>query len=147
MALAYLAQLDPPVIPNLQYITQYSDEDDCFDMNCRSKYKYWDTMMDGNTKVGICARFHDCVRHEPTKPHTRYYVEQDDTTGKLYWNSANTMGVGELFHDFLHYYGYRFNFDENAVSLKFGGRVPKKSDWKSDCIAIEDPFMSHVNLG
>lgn len=147
MVLAYLISLDPPVIPNLQRINQYDSEDDCYDENCRSKRKYWDTVMNNRTKVGISARFHDCVERDPTKPSTKYYVEQDENENKLYWNSANTMGVGELFQDFLHYYGYRFDFKKYAVSAKFGGRIPKKSGWMNDLVAIEDPFMSHINLG
>ncbi|CAO3652112.1 unnamed protein product [Mucor hiemalis] len=146
MALAYLQQLDPPVIPNLQHINEYSNEDECIDNNCKSKFRYWDVVYDNGERVGIAARYHNCVQYGNNPGNATYGVKHDSATNKLYWMSSNVWGVGELFLDFLHYYGYRFDFQNDAVSLKFGGKTPKKSSWFNSPVAIEDPFMSR-NLG
>lgn len=146
MALAYLSQLDPPVIPNLQHINQQRFDDDCFVSDCCTKRKYWDTAIKGREQVGIAARYHDCVSYDKTQPQTPYFVQQNPANGRLYWHSKNELSVGELFMDFLYYYGYEFDYSLYAVSLKFGGKTALKSDWKTDQVAIEDPFMAKVNI-
>ncbi|GAA5803545.1 hypothetical protein HPULCUR_009027 [Helicostylum pulchrum] len=145
LALAYLSQLDPPVIPNLQHVNGFSADDTCSSSKCFSKSKYWDKVIYGNKNVGIAARYHDCVEYNARHPVTEYYAQGDPVNGTLYWNSKNKSSVGELFLDFLHYYGYRFDFDNFAVSLKFNGRTAK-NNWKNDAMAIEDPFMTTTNL-
>lgn len=144
MALAYLQQLDPPVIPNLQHLNGSSEEDECVSDHCKSKSRYWDVAYNNGERVGIAARYHDCVEYKPGSKPTTYRV--NIKTNQLYWNSSNNSGVGELFFDFLHYYGYRFDYRKDAVSLKYGGTTPKKSDWYNHPVAIEDPFISR-NLG
>ncbi|KAI8095423.1 hypothetical protein BDF21DRAFT_5946 [Thamnidium elegans] len=146
LALSYLSQLDPPVIPNLQHINHSSVDDACSFETCFSKSKYWDKVIFKNQNVGIAARYHDCVEYNSQLPETEYYVQPDPVNGKLYWNSKNKASVGELFLDFLHYYGYRFDFKNFAVSLKFNGKTAKNSNWKNHCMAIEDPFMTTTNL-
>lgn len=145
MALAYLSQLDPPVIPNLQHLNQHTNDDDCYMPECRTKRAYWSTAIKEGA-VGVAARYHDCVSYDPTQPHTHYFVAQNPNTGNLYWHSKNESSVGELLIDFFYYYGYEFDFRIYAVSLKFGGQTPLKSDWKADEIAIEDPFMAKSNI-
>lgn len=146
MALAYLSQLDPPVIPNLQHINHNRNDDDCFTPNCSTKRPFWDTAIHNKSKVGIAARYHDCVSYDNTQPQTAYFVQQNPDTGKLYWHSKNESSVGELLIDFFYYYGYEFDYNKYAVSLKFGGKTTRKSKWKKDDIAIEDPFLVDANI-
>ncbi|KAI9352415.1 hypothetical protein BD770DRAFT_143942 [Pilaira anomala] len=146
LALAYLSQLDPPVIPNLQHINPHGTDDICAYPGCSSKLKFWDTIYFQNQKVGIAARYHDCVIYDPNAPKTEYYPQPNTVTGKSHWHSKNTASTGELLLDFFHYYGYRFDYQTHAISLKFNGKTAKSSDWKDNDIAIEDPFMAYTNL-
>lgn len=134
------------MIPNLQHINHLSGDDTCSSETCFSKSKYWDSVIYESKNVGIAARYHDCVEYDVLQPKTEYYVRKNPANGKSYWNSSNKASVGELFLDFLHYYGYRFDFKKFAVSLKFNGRTAKNSNWKNHNIVIEDPFMTTTNL-
>ncbi|KAG2197827.1 hypothetical protein INT47_009708 [Mucor saturninus] len=146
MALAYLSQLDTPVVPNLQHINHNRNDDECYIPDCSSNRPFWDTVIYGSERVGIAARYHNCVSYDNTQPHTPYFVQQNPDTGKLYWHSKNESSVGELLIDFFYYYGYEFDYDKYAVSLKFGGKTAIKSVWKQNDIAIEDPFMVKSNI-
>lgn len=48
--------------------------------------------------------------------------------------------------DFLHNYGYRFDYSESAVSLKFEGKIQQKTEWAQGQIFVEDPFLAQINL-
>lgn len=146
LALAYLSQLDPPVIPNLQHINPHGTDDICAYPGCSSKLKFWDTIYFQKQKVGIAARYHDCVIYDPNAPETEYYPQPNTVTGQSHWHSKNIASTGELLLDFFHYYGYRFDYQTHAISLKFNGKTAKSSDWKQTDIAIEDPFMAYTNL-
>lgn len=56
MTLAYLSQLDPPVIPNLQHINQNDPHDECYVDICISKEKYGNTIYQQGQEIGIATR-------------------------------------------------------------------------------------------
>jgi hypothetical protein len=146
MALAYLSSLDPPVIPNLHHINPRSTDDDCNVGSCSSQGRYWDTVLYQNREVGIAARFHNCVEYDISKPYCETRPLFDEKTCRFYWRSSNTSEVGELFIDFLYYYGYKFDYELYAVSLKAGGLTRQKDNGQGHVVVVEDPFIPSINL-
>ncbi|KAI8885509.1 hypothetical protein K501DRAFT_69962 [Backusella circina FSU 941] len=141
MVLAYLQQLDPPIIPNLQHLG-FGNTDCCRVPNCRTNRKYWDVALSHKVYVGGAPYYHTCVTKDITMPETRNYVQQDGKGG-YYWNSSNNAKISELLLGFFYYYGYEFNFKRNGVSLKNGGVVAKNNN--TVYFYIEDPFLTGVN--
>ncbi|CAO3630045.1 unnamed protein product [Mucor fragilis] len=145
MALSFLISLDPPVLPNLQNINHKDIRDLCVSDDCATKKMFWETAIHNRIVVGAAARFHDCIKHDPTASPCTYRVQKNGSD--LYWNSSNKATVGELFIDFMYYYGYEFDYKNFAVSLKMGGRTLRKEEFKNNILVIEDPILSGVNLG
>jgi len=66
------------------------------------------------------------------------------------WQSKNKENIGNLLVQFLEYYSHKFDYSENAVSVRIGGTIPIKQaaayksvkndphQWKYLC--IEEPF-------
>jgi DNA polymerase sigma len=142
MVLAYLQQLDPPIIPNLQHLG-FGNADCCRVPNCRTNRKYWDLALHEKKHVGAASYYHTCVTQDTSLPQTRYCVQQDGKGG-YYWNSSSTARIGELILGFFYYYGFEFNFRRNGVSLKNGGVVEKLKG--QPYFYIEDPFLAGVNV-
>ncbi|KAK4516801.1 Protein kinase domain-containing protein [Mucor velutinosus] len=145
MALSFLISLEPPVLPNLQNINHQDICDLCVSDDCATKKMFWETALHNHIVVGAAARFHDCIKHDETASPCTYRVKKNGSD--LYWNSSNKATVGELFIDFMYYYGYDFDYKNFAVSLKMGGRTLRKDEFKNDMLVIEDPILSSVNLG
>jgi len=145
MALSFLISLDPPVLPNLQNINHKDILDLCLSDGCATKKMFWETALYNKVVVGAAARFHDCIQHDKAASPCTYRVKKNGTY--LYWKSSNKATVGELFIDFLYYYGYEFDYKNFAVSLKMGGTTHRKEEFKKDMLVIEDPILSGVNLG
>jgi DNA polymerase sigma len=146
MALSYLTSLDPPVIPNLQHINPQSIDDDCNIETCSAQRQYWDTVLYQNRQVGIATRFHDCVAYDPSQSYCKSRPLYDEQKSRFYWRSSNSSNVGELFIDFMYHYGYEFDYDRYAISLKTGGRTHRKDFAKGDVVVIEDPFIPSINI-
>lgn len=145
MALSFLVSLDPPVLPNLQNINRRDINDACLSDSCATKKVYWGTAIYQGTVVGAAARFHDCIQYDGNASPCLNQVRQNGSS--LYWNSSNKATVGELFIDFLYYYGYAFDYANFAVSLKMGGMTRRKEEFKDNFLVIEDPILSGVNVG
>ncbi|KAF1797472.1 hypothetical protein FB192DRAFT_1175349 [Mucor lusitanicus] len=145
MALAFLTSLEPPVLPNLQNVNHKDIRDLCISDDCATKKMFCETALHNRIVVGAAARFHDCIKHDATASSCTYRVKKNGSD--LYWNSSNKATVGELFIDFMYYYGYEFDYKNYAVSLKMGGRALRKDEFKNDMLVIEDPILSGVNLG
>lgn len=146
MALAYLASLDPPVIPNLQHINLRSIHDECNVETCSSHRPYWDTVLYQNREVGIATRFHDCVEYDPSRPYCQSRPVFDERKRHFYWRSSNSSNLGELLIDFMYRYGYDFDYNRHAVSLKAGGRTCQKERGNGEVVVVEDPFIPSINL-
>ncbi|KAL9559937.1 hypothetical protein PS6_000547 [Mucor atramentarius] len=145
MALSFLISLDPPVLPNLQNINHKDILDLCLSDDCATKKMFWETALHNKVVVGAAARFHDCIQYDKAASPCTYRVKKNGAY--LYWKSSNKATVGELFIDFLYYYGYEFDYKNFAVSLKMGGITHRKEEFKKDMLVIEDPILSGVNLG
>ncbi|KAL9538142.1 hypothetical protein MBANPS3_011161 [Mucor bainieri] len=145
MALSFLVSLEPPVLPNLQNINHKDIRDLCLSDDCASKKMRCETALHNRIVVGAAARFHDCIKRDNSASPCTYRVKKNGS--ELYWNSSNKATVGELFIDFMYYYGYEFDYKNFAVSLKMGGRTLRKDEYKNDMLVIEDPILSGVNLG
>ncbi|KAI8048321.1 uncharacterized protein B0P05DRAFT_564449 [Gilbertella persicaria] len=145
MGLAYLQSLDPPIIPNLQHLFDHHS-DECNVDHCTTKKVFWDTVLYGKGEKGIAARYHDCVCYSGSEQKTLQYAKLSEKTGQLYWRSANESSVGELLIDFMYYYGYKFDYERYAVSLRAGGFSPRKDEFRQYAIIVEDPFISGVNI-
>ncbi|KAI8373410.1 hypothetical protein EDC96DRAFT_499230 [Choanephora cucurbitarum] len=146
MALAYLQQLDPPVIPNLQHLFDTNTRDYCNDEKCASKQVFWDTICLHNDKRGIAARYHDCATFNNNQQKTFRYARLSEGNEMPYWRSANDSSVGELLIDFFFYYGYAFNYDQHAVSLRAGGYTLRKEEFRGYSLVVEDPFISGLSI-
>ncbi|KAI8380180.1 hypothetical protein BD560DRAFT_388797 [Blakeslea trispora] len=146
MALAYLQQLNPPVIPNLQHLFDTNIRDQCHVDSCASKKPFWDTVYLKNAKRGIATRYHDCVKYDDTQQRTFKYARLREPDGLPYWHSANKNSLGELVIDFMYYYGRVFNYKCEAVSLYAGGLAPRKQEYTEQALVIEDPFVAGINI-
>ncbi|CEP18692.1 hypothetical protein [Parasitella parasitica] len=145
MALSFLVSVDPPVLPNLQNINHRDITDFCMSNDCMTKKMFWETAIHKGTLVGATARFHDCIKYDADASPCSHRVKKNGNS--LYWNSSNRSTVGQLFIDFMYYYGYEFDYKRFAVSLKMGGVANRKEVFKNNPLVIEDPVLSGVNLG
>lgn len=144
MALSFLVSSDPPVIPNLQNINHKDIRDLCVSEDCATRKVFWETAVHKGVVVGATSRFHDCLKYDNSASPCTNRVKKNESS--LYWKSSNKATVGELFIDFMYYYGYEFDYKNFAVSLKMGGITHRKDEFKDDLVVIEDPILSGVNL-
>lgn len=147
MGLAHLLSLDPPVIPNLQNISSLDIDNKCFDDDCLSNEKFWDTAIYDGKYIGAASRFHNCVASDSKVKLCKHSPVYDPSLQKLAWNSSNMMSVGELFLDFMYYYGFTFDYETFAISLKHDSKTRKKQHFRNDSLVVEDPILNGVNLG
>lgn len=146
MGIAYLLSLDPPVIPNLQNINLTDISDTCMDDDCLSKMMYWDYAIYQNEYIGAACRYHTCVYPERGGRPCKDAPFRDPSTKTTYWTSSNGMSVGELFLDCMHYYGYTFDYNIYAISIKHDGKTRRKPVFQGQPIVVEDPVLSGVNI-
>ncbi|ESN96084.1 hypothetical protein HELRODRAFT_189101 [Helobdella robusta] len=74
-------------------------------------------------------------------------INNDNNNNNNDNDDNNTISVGQLFMDFLDYYGNKFNFERNVISVRLGTtlikaevmeKVKPENQWKF--ISIEEPF-------
>lgn len=58
----------------------------------------------------------------------------------------NNESISELICNFFIYYA-TFDWDDYAVCITVPGVIPRKDEFSSDLICIQDPFENHRNLG
>ncbi|KAH9362776.1 hypothetical protein HPB48_022165 [Haemaphysalis longicornis] len=86
---------------------------------------------------------------------TLYYLQQRKppvipVLQELVWSEfgQNNESVGELWLGMLRFYTEEFNFKKHVVCIRQKAPLSKLHKmWNSRCIAIEDPFNLHHNLG
>jgi DNA polymerase sigma len=70
------------------------------------------------------------------------------TDMNLLSTSCNTKSVGELLVDFLEFYGFEFNYNEEVICPRKGYPLTKKEkEWEKCLVGIEDPIHTQLNKG
>jgi hypothetical protein len=66
------------------------------------------------------------------------------------YGSRNTSSLGDLLYQFFRYYAHEFDFDDNVVSVRLGGLMPKSTKgWQllqDNRLCVEEPFNTGRNL-
>ncbi|XP_077548824.1 terminal uridylyltransferase 4-like [Haemaphysalis longicornis] len=115
MALYYLQQRKPPVIPVLQEL-----------------------YPEGEAKPEVIIEGWNAW----------FFEDVDRLQGVWSEFGQNNESVGELWLGMLRFYTEEFNFKEHVVCIRQKAPLTKlQKMWNSRCIAIEDPFDLHHNLG
>jgi DNA polymerase sigma len=87
---------------------------------------------------------------ENVKP--RVIIDKNDCTympaSEAAWKTTNKQSLAELFLHFLHFYAKQFDYEQNVISIRVGGVLPRsKKEWvHHSTIAIEDPFIMDLDL-
>ena len=46
----------------------------------------------------------------------------------------------------MYYYGYAFDFERHAVSIRAGGLAQRKQEFEGYFMVIEDPFVAGISI-
>ena len=75
----------------------------------------------------------------------------DDVESLKGFGRGNSQSVGELLFEFFRYYGHILDYEDNAISVRTGTLIPKKSTkWYvglNNRLCVEEPFNTDRNLG
>ncbi|KAI7862232.1 hypothetical protein BDF14DRAFT_1858418 [Spinellus fusiger] len=144
MALWYLVQCDPPVIPNLQCISQK-----CRSTLCSSKLSTSKLTVFQQKIIECDVTYHSCVRvvHKNRPDYEMKPVVNASLIPRkeTLWMCHNVQDVGDILKGFLHYFGYEYDYGQYALSLYRGQLVPKGT-WSSAHFAVQDPFILGRNV-
>lgn len=139
MALFYLMQCDPPVIPNLQRLDTTGHR--CHILTCRSYQGKKKLTVHKKQVVQFDVSYHTCVTAVNSQ------AEMQQTIGKATgWFVKNKQSVGDLLVGFFAYYSEQFSFGRNAISLSEGAPIQRRPAWHNHEIAVQDPFIKDRNV-
>jgi poly(A) RNA polymerase GLD2 len=158
--LRYYAELDPRVKPLVLVVKEWARGQDINDASRSTLSSYSLELM--------VIHYLQCGVKDPVLPvlhklcpslfDPRSRIEDLDKDQELppsvqnSWRGRkrNELSLGELFLGFLEYYTFRFNFENEAISVRLGSKIDKKaaqmaasphnniSQWR--CLCIEEPF-------
>ena len=60
--------------------------------------------------------------------------------------AKNEEPHSKLLVNFFRFYGHKFNYDKDVVSVRTGTYLMKSAHHKNDCFCVENPFNSKDNL-
>ncbi|KAL0079729.1 hypothetical protein J3Q64DRAFT_1824285 [Phycomyces blakesleeanus] len=146
MSLWYLMNCDPPVIPNLQNISQ---DNSCKAPFCNAKVSLNKWIIFQKRVIECNVAYHNCVNvvHTDRPEYDIEYTSKNSifTSQETIWKCENVETVGSLLKGFFNYFGREHNFSQYALSLRFGRLIPKW-EWKDSHMAVEDPFIIGRNV-
>ncbi|KAI7880901.1 hypothetical protein K492DRAFT_194751 [Lichtheimia hyalospora FSU 10163] len=138
MALFYLMQCDPPVIPNLQKLDTTGHQ--CHITTCRSYQGKKKLTVHKKEVVQFDVSYHTCVTAVNSQ------AEMQQTIGKATgWFVKNKQSVGDLLVGFFVYYD-DFDFKTKAISLFEGKPIQRRPAWNKHEIVVQDPFIRDRNV-
>lgn len=139
MALFYLMQCKPPVIPNLQRLDDIGYR--CPIPTCRSHQGKKKLTVHKKQVVQFDVSYHTCVTAVNTQ------AEMQQTIGRSTgWFVKNKQSVGDLLVGFFVYYSDEFDFKKDAISLCQGAPIQRRPSWKKYPVAVQDPFIKDRNV-
>lgn len=139
MALFYLMQCKPPVIPNLQRLDDIGHR--CHIPTCRSHQGKKKLTVHKKQVVQFDVSYHTCVTAVNTQ------AEMQQTIGRSTgWFVKNKQSVGDLLVGFFVYYSDEFDFKKDAISLYQGAPIQRRPAWNKYPVAVQDPFIKDRNV-